>query len=195
VFLYTAPIFTALGLHFLVREERLKLRQWWGVALAFGGIATAFSGGLFVAGGANLLLGDALGILGGIFWAATTLGIRTTRLSEAAPTKTLLYQLSGAAALLLPLACWQGQGSRVLILSPALLGNLAFQIFIVAFASYLTWFWLMRQYLASRLSIFSFLTPLFGIAFGVLLLHESLDPRFVLGAVFVLGGITVVNLK
>jgi len=75
----------------------------------------------------------------------------------------------------------------------ALWGNLAFQTVVVAFASYLFWFWLLRRYLASRLSIFSFLTPLFGVAFGVLLLDEPLDPRFVLGAVLVLAGIFVVN--
>jgi drug/metabolite transporter (DMT)-like permease len=194
VFLYTAPIFTALGLHWLVKGEHLKRRQWWGVGLAFLGIATAFSGGLFQPGGTHLLLGDALGILGGILWAATTLGIRASQLSEAPPTKTLLYQLSGAALLLLPVAWWRGYWKTV-VPSPTLLANLLFQTVIVAFISYLLWFWLMRKYLASRLSVFSFLTPFFGIAFGVLLLDEPLDPRFVAGAVLVLAGITVVNLK
>lgn len=194
VFLYTAPIFTALGLHGLVKEERMKRRQWIGVAVAFAGIAVAFSGALFAPGGSHLLLGDALGILGGILWAATTLVIRASRLSEAAPTKTLLYQLSGAAVMLLPVA-WCGGHFHSIVPSTSLWGNLLFQTVIVAFASYLFWFWLMRKYLASRLSIFSFLTPLFGITFGVVLLHEPLDPRFILGALLVLAGITVVNRK
>lgn len=195
VFLYTAPVFTALGLHWFVKEERLNRRQWRGVALAFAGIAIAFSGGLFAPGGKNLLAGDALGVLGGILWAATTLGIRASRLSETPPAKTLLYQLTGAAVILLPVAWAGGQVSAVTGLSPALLGNLLFQTVIVAFLSYLIWFSLLRKYLATRLSVFSFLTPLFGIAFGVLLLGEPLDPRFVIGAFLVLGGITVVNLK
>lgn len=194
VFLYTAPIFTALGLHGLVKEERMKRRQWIGVAVAFSGIAVAFSGAFFAPGGSHLLLGDALGILGGILWAATTLVIRASRLSESAPTKTLLYQLSGAAVMLLPVA-WCGGHFYSIVPSISLWGNLLFQTVIVAFASYLFWFWLMRKYLASRLSIFSFLTPLFGITFGVVLLHEPLDPRFILGALLVLAGITVVNRK
>ena len=192
VFLYTAPIFTALGLHVLMKEERMSRRQWIGIAVAFAGIAIAFSGSLFVPGGKNLLLGDALGVLAGILWAATTLAIRGSRLSEAPATKTLLYQLAGAALILLPLAWWKGLVFTV-VPSPALWGNLIFQTLIVAFASYLCWFWLLTKYLASRLSIFSFLTPLCGITFGVMLLKEPLDPRFVLGAAFVLAGITIVN--
>jgi drug/metabolite transporter (DMT)-like permease len=194
VFLYTAPVFTALGLHWLVKGEHLSRRQWWGVGLAFIGIAVGYSGSLFTPGGTNLLVGDALGILGGILWAATTIGIRASRLSEAPAAKTLLYQLSGAALLLLSFAWWR-EYDRQVIASWALWGNLAFQIVIVAFISYLFWFWLLRKYLASRLSIFSFLTPLFGVAFGVVLLKEPLDPRFVAGAILVLAGITVVNRK
>lgn len=192
VFLYTAPVFTALGLHWFVKGERLSRRQWWGVTLAFLGIAVGYSGSLFVPDSTRFLVGDALGILGGVFWAATTLCIRASKLSEAPPTKTLLYQLAGAAILLLPLAWWNGHQHRI-VPSPGLWVNIAFQCVVVAFVSYLCWFWLLRKYLATRLSIFSFLTPFFGVAFGVLLLGEPLDPRFVLGAILVLAGITIVN--
>jgi drug/metabolite transporter (DMT)-like permease len=194
VFLYTAPIFTVLGFHWLVREERMNRRQWLGVGVAFAGIVTAFSGGLFVPGGRDLLIGDALGTLGGILWAATTLVIRGSRLSEAPATKTLLYQLIGAAALGLPFAWFTGRMDHI-AWSPGVWGNLVFQTLVVAFASYLFWFFLLTKYLASRLSVFSFLTPIFGITFGVLLLDEPLDPRFVIGAVLVLAGIMVVNRK
>ena len=194
VFLYTAPIFAALGLHCAVKEERLTGRQWLGVGVAFAGIAVAFSGSLFTPGGASLIVGDALGILAGVLWGATTLVIRASRLSEAAPAKTLLYQLAGAAILLLPLAWWNGD-TRTVVTSPALWWNLAFQTVVVGFASFLIWFWLMRTYLASRMSIFSFLTPLFGVAFGVLFLSEPLDPAFVIGSILVLAGITCVNLR
>ncbi|MDB6173446.1 MAG: EamA-like transporter family protein [Chthoniobacteraceae bacterium] len=194
VFLYTAPIFTALGLHWLVREEQMRRRQWTGLGMAFAGIALAFSGSLFTPGGTRLLVGDMLGVLGGILWAATTLTIRVSRLSETSAAKTLLYQLSGAAILLLPIA-WCNNDSGTVVPSPILWASLVFQTVVVAFTSFLLWFWLLRKYLASRLSIFSFLTPLFGVLFGVLFLKEPLDPRFVLGAMLVLAGITIVNRK
>jgi drug/metabolite transporter (DMT)-like permease len=43
VFLYTAPCFTVLGLHFFVPGERMAWRQWAGVMLAFGGLLLAFA--------------------------------------------------------------------------------------------------------------------------------------------------------
>jgi hypothetical protein len=60
--------------------------------------------------------------------------------------------------------------------------SMLFQSVVVAFASYLAWFWLMRRYLASRLSAFSFLTPLFGVAAGVVLMNDVVSPRFAIGA-------------
>lgn len=57
----------------------------------------------------------------------------------------------------------------------------------------MTWFWLLRRYLASNLAVFSFITPLFGVTFGVLLLGEPLSLNFILGAVCVLLGVTMVS--
>lgn len=195
VFLYVAPIFTALGLHWRVKGEHLGIGQWCGVVLAFAGIALAFSNGLTGQGEwGRMLLGDSLGLLGGLLWAATTIVVRSSRLSEAAPAQTLLYQLTVAALLLLLLGVSLGEWGTLRMTDVAW-ASLLFQGVIVAFASYLAWFWLLRRYLASRLSAFSFLTPLFGVAFGVLLLNEPLDPRFVAGAVLVFAGIVLVNLR
>ncbi len=192
VFLYTAPIFTALGLHWRMPEERMAPLQWVGVAVAFGGIAVAFLGnGKPQAGGSDMLLGDALGLLAGLLWGATTVAIRRTALSEAAPSKTLFYQMAVAAVLLLGYAAATGNaGIRT---TQAAILSVAFQSVVVALSSYLAWFWLLRRYLASRLSILSFMTPLFGVSFGVLILDEPLDGAFVIGAVMVLAGISLVS--
>jgi drug/metabolite transporter (DMT)-like permease len=71
--------------------------------------------------------------------------------------------------------------------------SLTYQAVAVAFVSYLTWFWLLTRYMASRLSVFSFLTPLFGVGFGVILLGESFSARFVFASLLVLAGIVLVN--
>jgi drug/metabolite transporter (DMT)-like permease len=44
-----------------------------------------------------------------------------------------------------------------------------------AFASYLTWMWLLRHYPATQMSSFTFLTPLFALVFGVVLLKRAAD--------------------
>ena len=73
------------------------------------------------------------------------------------------------------------------------IGSLVYQGVIVAFASYLIWFWLLTRYLAGRLAVFGFLTPLAGVAFGVVLLGERVSPVFGVGAVLVGAGIVLVN--
>jgi len=193
VFLYTAPVFAALGLHWRLPAERLGALQWLGIALAFGGIASAFlgRGGAHSALPGDAVWGDFLGLLAGVAWAATTVVVRSSALSKAPATQTLLYQLLGAFVLLLAVALLSGQAR--FNPTPQVWASLAFHTLVVSFASFLVWFWLLRHYLASRLGVFSFLTPLFGIAFGAWLLKEPIELRFLLAAVPVLAGIVLVS--
>lgn len=197
VFLYTAPCFTALGLHWFADGERMRRIQWLGILVAFAGMGLAFADG-FLHGHAaqdsplKSLAGDALGVLAGAAWAATTVVVRATRLAHSSASKTLFYQLAVSAVVLLVLAMGLGE-ARVDAVTPLAVMSLAYQAVIVAFVSYLVWFWLLTRYIASRLSVFSFLTPLFGVTFGVLLLGESFSSRFLMAAALVLIGIALVN--
>lgn len=195
VFIYLTPCFTALGLAWLIPGERLRPLQWLGIVLAFGGILTAFGEGFFGARGTTAL-GDACGLIASLFWAATTVAIRAGKLSNAAPAKTLFYQLA-FAALALPFVAWALGESGIATdkLNFKVLASILFQGVVVAFASYLAWFWLLSKYLASRLSVFSFMTPLFGVAFGVLLLNDPVSPAFLGAALLVGAGIGLVNLR
>lgn len=194
VFLYTAPIFAALGLHWLLPEERLKSIQWFGIFLAFIGIAVAFFEPeilLHNAAASDILLGDFLALLAGIAWGATTVTIRSTSLSRCSATKTLQYQLTAAFVLLPLCAFFIGQGE--FRLTPIVWSSLLYQSVIIGFASFLVWFWLLRNYLASRLGVLTFMTPIFGIIFGVVFLNEPLEFRFLLGTLFVTAGIMIVT--
>jgi drug/metabolite transporter (DMT)-like permease len=191
VFIYLAPCFTALGLQWFVPGERLNAGQWTGVVLAFCGVALAFADGFSTAAGSTLT-GDAFGVIAALLWAATTVLIRATRLSSASATKTLFYQL-GISALTLPLASLIAGEPGIVALTPKVVASLAYQSVIVAFASYLAWFWLLTRYLAGRLAVFSFLTPLFGVFFGVILLSEPVSAAFLAAALLVGGGIVLVN--
>jgi len=191
VFIYLAPCFTALGLQWFVPGERLNAGQWTGVVLAFLGVALAFADGFSTAAGSTLI-GDAFGVIAALLWAATTVLIRATRLSAASATKTLFYQL-GISALTLPLASLIAGEPGIVALTPKVVASLAYQSVIVAFASYLAWFWLLTRYLAGRLAVFSFLTPLFGVFFGVILLSEPVSAAFLAAALLVGAGIVLVN--
>ena len=195
VFLYTAPLFAALGLHIFVPEERLNRQQWSGVLLAFFGVAVIFLLPLMLQGQSlgfeNSLLGDLWGIGAGAAWGLTTVVVRSSKLSEAPPTQTLFYQLLGGFLLLLPLVFWTGQTH--ISNTPATWGSLAFQGLLVSFVTYLIWFNLLRRYWAARLGVLSLMTPIFGVLAGVVLLNETLSSAFVLGAVMIISGILLVN--
>lgn len=193
VFVYLAPVLTALGLALVVPGERLAPRQWLGVLLAFAGLVTAFADG-FGAADRGTLLGDAFGVVAAALWAATTVLIRASSLARIAAEKTLLYQLA-VSAVLLPLAAWAVGEPGVVRLDAVVVGSLLFQGVVIAFASYLAWFWLLTRYYAGRLAVFSFLAPLFGVAFGMLLLSERLSPAFALAALMVGTGIGLVNFR
>ena len=191
VFLYSAPIFTAVGLQF-IPEERLEPLHWLGIAAAFVGIMIAFLG----PGDrpvADLLVGDALALAGGIAWGLSNIVLRRSRVGNAAVAKTVLYQVGTAAVILFVFAASTRQIR--LIPSPPAIAALVFQTLVISVFGYLVWFWLLRRYLTSRLMLLSLMTPLFGVGFGALLLHEAVDARFSVGSALVLAGILFVNAR
>jgi drug/metabolite transporter (DMT)-like permease len=192
VFVYLAPCITAFGLHFLIAQERLSARQWAGILLAFAGVAVAFGDG--IVSGRGTLLGDFFGLMGAALWAATTVVIRASRLATVSADKTLFYQLAVSGPVLLA-ASWLMGEKGVFALTPLVVSAFIYQCVAVAFVSYLTWFWLLRHYLAARLGVLTFLTPLFGVLAGVFLLGEPLTASFAGAALLVGAGIFLVNLK
>jgi drug/metabolite transporter (DMT)-like permease len=192
VFLYTAPIFTALGLHVFLPQERLSRIQWIGIALCFVGIALAFLGGFAQPSvSSTILWGDLLGLTAGFLWGSTTVVLRVSGLNRIPAAQTTLYQLIAAFVVLLVAAAVSEQ--MAVNWTPELVLALTAQGVVIAFFSLLVWFWLLTHYLASRLATFTFLTPLFGVAFGVLLLNDPLDMAFVVGAALVIVGVSIVN--
>lgn len=191
VFLYCAPFVLVACLSRLVPSERLDAVQRFGMVAAFCALAYAFQEG-FNQPAREQLLGDALALAAAVLWALTTLLVRVTRLSVATPEKTLLYQLAVSAVLMCAASLALHEPWPV---SPSLavLESLAFQTVVVAFASYLAWFWLLFHYPATKVSAFSFLTPMFGLIQGSLLLHEAVSARLIVALAFVVGGIYLVN--
>ena len=195
VFLYCSPFVVALLLPRLVPTERLRGVQWAGLVIAFAAVALAFSEGFW--GQPALprqLRGDALALMGGVLWGLTTLVIRSSRLATASAEKTLFYQVAVTAAVAPCLSLALGE-TWSLSYSALAWGSIALQAVVGAFASFLVWMGLLRVYPATQLSSFTFLTPVFALVFGVMLLHEPLTVQLVLALVGVAAGIVLVNRK
>lgn len=190
VFLYTAPFFVALG-SYQVLGERLGSMQWLGLALSFAGVALAI--GVPQANvDAHVLLGDLLIVGGGALWGATTLIAKGTRLRVAAPEKALAYQVAMSIPIL-GLAAWFS--GETIARTPSLLAMslVAFQAVWVVGTTFTLWFALVKAYSASKLSAFTFITPLFGVLASYLILHDSLSLAFGAAALLVIAGLFLVN--
>jgi drug/metabolite transporter (DMT)-like permease len=192
IFLYTHAFWVAVGAQFFLKDDRLNPAKLFGLVLAFCGVVAVFR-----ARSPELpplyWVGDLMALSGAIFWAATTLYVK--RITEKVNLKhyqTLFAQLIYSFPLL-------ALGSVVfelpagLDLTPLVLASLFYQSVVVAFASFLVWFWLIHRHTVSRLASFTFLAPLFGVILGGLILNEPLTLLVWIGLACVAGGIYVVN--
>mgnify|MGYP006369631091 FL=1 len=190
VFLYTSPFWVAALLPFFIRTERLRPLQWLGMACAFAAVVFALREG-FGGGGAT---GDLMGLAAGALWGLTTVAIRAANLTRLAAEKLLFYQLAVSTVVLLLLSRsmgepWDGRWSGFVM------GSVAVQTVVGAFASYLAWMWMLGHYPATKISAFVFLTPLFALLFGMLWLGEALTLTLALSLALVAVGIVLVNRK
>jgi drug/metabolite transporter (DMT)-like permease len=194
IFLYTCPFFVALILPLFVASEKLKPLQWLGLACAFGAVVFAFSDH---STGITPWWADALALAAGIFWALTTVVIRASRLATISPEKLLFYQLAVSTALLPPLSWALGEqwARHLTTISPFTVGSLVLQTVVGAFASYLTWMWMLSRYPATRLASFTFLTPVFALIFAAWWLNELITWPLIAALILVGVGIVLVNRK
>jgi drug/metabolite transporter (DMT)-like permease len=194
VFLYTSPFWVAVLLPRFVPSETLRKIQWVGLVIAFAAVGVAFSEAFLHGSAPGQWKGDAMGLAAGMFWGLTTIAIRTTKVATIQAEKSLFYQLSVTATVcpLLSLALGETWSFDYSALA---WGSVFLQTAVGAFASYLAWMWMLRHYPATQMSTFTFLTPLFALVFGVVLLGEPLTLQLVLALVGVAAGIVLVSRK
>ncbi len=189
--IYTSPFITALGAHLLLPGERLRLLPAAGLVIAFGGVALSFAGGH---GGQGTLFGDALCIASAVLWTANTLLLKSLPvLRRTSAARLLFFELAGSAPILLLASLAAGEPLRWPEATALAWTCLLFQSVIVAFASYLAWFWLILRYPAGRLSGFTFFTPIFGILAGAVILGEPVGLPLVGGGLAVAIGLRLLN--
>lgn len=190
VFLYTAPFVVALGSR-LLWNERLSGTQWLGLGLSFLGLSLAF-GLPQPSVDTRTLIGDAMLMLAGVLWAATTLVVKSTRLLQAPAEKALSYQLAVSVPILGLSALLLGETVTAWPRTIPLI-SLIYQTFWVVGLTFLIWFALIKSYSANKLSAFTFMTPLFGVIGGYLILNDPITPAFIAAALLVIIGLVLVN--
>ena len=191
IFIYLSPFVVAFGAHFLIPGDRLTVPKILGLTAAFIGLAVAM-GESFATPGRPTLAGDLMCLTAAVLWGATTVLIRTTALKTAAPEKTLLYQLLVSAVIMPPISVAMGEPGIIDLSQPVLLA-FAYTVVLVAFVSYIAWFWLVRSYPPTRVTAFTFLSPVFGVIAGNVMLGEAFTPSLGVALALIAFGIYLVN--
>lgn len=182
------PLILALVAPALLREPLTRTKVA-GLALGFAGVI-----GIMLArlGTGTANPGDVAlavtGVLGSV--AATVLFKRFVISVDLRITTGV--QLLGAGAVLLPLALIF-EGAPHATWSPAFIVSFAYLVAIISVGASTLWFWLLTQGEASRVSAFYFLTPIFGLFLGALLLHEPVGVRDLFGLAAIALGIFLVQ--
>ena len=162
-----------------------------GLVLAFAGVALLISDELYIQK-QGFWRGDLLVLCAAIAWAVTTLymkrflmerfnGFRLLHAQVLVSTPLLL-----GASLLLETAPLEGLDGANLVL-------VIFQGLVVVFFSYLMWMSLLTRYPASGMQSFTFLSPVWGVVAGVILLSESVSLLMALGMALIGLGLYLVN--
>lgn len=191
VFVYLSPFVVAIGAHFFLKGDRLTLLKTLGLIIAFAGIVSVFYGKPKAAK-PHMLFGDLLEITAGILWGATTLYIKRFMAGKVEPIHTFLYQLFFSIPILFGVSLIL-EANWIYQMSLPVLASMIYQSVVVAFISYLVWFKLIHQYSVSRLSAFTFFTPIFGVLSGVLFIREEFTFSLMVGLPLVSIGIFLVN--
>jgi drug/metabolite transporter (DMT)-like permease len=193
IFMYTSPFIVAVGAHFLLEGDRLTASKTLGLVVAFMGVLLVFQGRP-VSAKPTMFFGDILAVIGALLWAATTLYIKRFMAGNVQPINTFLYQLVFSIPILFVVSLIL-EPRWIVHLTPSIAGCILFQSVIVAFITYFIWFKLIHGYSVSRLSAFTFLTPIFGVLAGVIILGEEFTGSLMAGLPLVCMGIFLVNWK
>jgi drug/metabolite transporter (DMT)-like permease len=189
ILFYSMPIWLAIGAHFLLPNERLTMQRSAGLLIAMAGVIWVLAD--HEAATETRIWGDLLALAGALGWASLALCVRLTALSNEKPEAQLFIQLLISAPVLLMLAPFFGPSLRQPELVHVL--GLSFQIVAIAGFAFAFWFWLIKVYKASSVASFSFLSPVFSVVFGWILLGEALNATVILSLGLVTIGLILVN--
>ncbi|MCZ8132916.1 MAG: DMT family transporter [Steroidobacteraceae bacterium] len=188
-------IATQLGVPFttllsvMLLGEVIRWRRWLGITLAFAGVVViGFQPGL-LENRAGLLLVVASTLVGSLgLVAVKSLGTQLRPLElQAWSAWTGLPVLVG-----LTLMLESGQWEAVRIAGALEWSALLYTTLGASLVSHTAFYWLVARYPVTSIAPLTVLSPIFGVAFGVLLLGDQLTPRILLGGLLTLTGVVII---
>ena len=189
---YTMPVWLTLAAHFLIKNDTLNLNKILGLIIAMTGLVFAVYQPI---SGYSMkqFYGDFYSLLASFCWAAIAIMLKSSRLSRSSPETQLLYQLIVSGFILLPIAFLFDDFVREL--NSQLVLIFSFQVIVIMCLGFIGWLWVMSKYSASSTSSFSFLTPIFGVLFGWLIMDDAITEQIYISLFLTCLGIYLINRK
>ena len=189
---YSMPLWLTILLFFTKNNEKISLLKLVGLILAFIGVVisiTNFKIDLIL--NSQNLIGDILAFLAALFWAILIIIAKNSSFSKVSPEMQLLWMVMVSGPILTIFSLFIEDPIRNFQLIH--IWGILFQSIIVVAGGFLFWLWLLSKYPASGVASFSFLTPIFTIFFGWLILSEVLTIDFLIAAFLVISGLILIN--
>jgi drug/metabolite transporter (DMT)-like permease len=190
VFFFTQPIFLALLAPYFLPGDRLTLRKGLGLGLSLYGLIALFFTKL--GGGISAtLVGDILILSASLITAASSIIVKRTA-GRIHPVALICWQ-SSASWPLLALLSWGFESDQAFVLSGRAIASILYLGLISAAFGFVAFAWLIQRNAATRVTAFTFLTPVFGVVYSWFLLNETLDTSQILGVAGVCLGVYIIS--
>tara|TARA_Y100001933_G_scaffold159658_1_gene157879 strand:+ start:806 stop:1690 length:885 start_codon:yes stop_codon:yes gene_type:complete len=189
---YSMPLWLTILLFFTKSNEKISFLKFLGLILAFIGVVlsvTNFKINLIL--NSPNLIGDILAFLAALFWALLIIIAKNSSFSKVSPEMQLLWMVMVSGPILTIFSLFIEDPIRNFQLIH--IWGILFQSIIVVAGGFLFWLWLLSKYPASGVASFSFLTPIFTIFFGWLILSEVMTFDFLIAASLVILGLILIN--
>ena len=191
------PLYVALAEALLPRGEALRPQGWLGIAIGFGGLAVLLwpslhqgSGGAPHAGH-HQLLGSAVALAGGLFWAVGSILSRRTRLA-AGPFVAAAWEMLFGGIFNFGFMLAAGGTFRVRWPAPAIMAIIWLVIF-GSLVGYTAYIYLLEHVPVAKVATYAYVNPIVAVALGAVVLGERLVPIEYVGMAAILAAVYLVT--
>lgn len=187
----TMPLFVLILAHFLLQDERMSLRKSLGLAVGFGGVFVIVMRSPNVNETSSTFFGYLAVLLATFSYAFGAVYVRRYLRDISPVVQTACMLLVAEVLLWVAVAVFETPhvwpSLRDTWISIVWLGILGTTV------GYLMFFYLIREWGATRSSLVTYVLPVIGLVLGIVFLGESIDARLWVGTTLVLCGIVIVN--
>jgi drug/metabolite transporter (DMT)-like permease len=183
----TFPLLVNVLAHWLLPAEPLHPRTGLGALVAFAGILVIFSEDLSRFGGRKTAIAAAVLLISPVVSAISSVLVKRWG-GGIHPVSLAAVPMAIATAVMTVMAL-VFERHTPLHFTRETVGSLLYLAIFGSATTFTLYYWLLGHVRASRVALIAYATPVIAVATGVLVLHEPLTARFLIGGLLVIAGV------